>query len=116
MQHGLRRQRGVTFLGILFLGAVLAVSGVVLAQAVPTYIEYLAVKKAVKKASTGSTVAEVRDIFNKAAQIDDIRSLSGNDLEIGKEGERVVVRFSYDREIHLAGPAWLLMRYQGDSK
>ncbi len=110
-----RKQRGLTFIGLLFVGILVALAGVVVAQVIPTYIEYLAVQKAVKKSADGSTVAEVRAIFDKAAQIDDIRTIAGKDLEIGKQGDQVVVRFAYDREIHLAGPAYLVMKYEGAS-
>jgi Tfp pilus assembly protein PilE len=111
-----KQQRGMTFLGLLVVGILLALSGVVFAQAVPTYIEYLAVQKAVDKASAGETVAEVRSIFDKAATIDNISTISGKDLEVGKEGNKVVVSYAYERDIHLAGPAYLVMRYQGRSK
>ena len=111
-----KQQRGLTFVGLLVVGILLALAGVVLAQAVPTYIEYMAVQKAVDKASAGETVAEVRSIFDKAATIDNISSVSGKDLEVGKEGNRVVVSYAYERDIHLAGPAYLVMRYQGRSK
>jgi hypothetical protein len=111
-----RQQQGLTFFGLLIVGVLLAYAGVILAQVAPTYIEYLAVKKAVDKAAAGSTVAEVRTIFDKAAQIDDIRTISGKDLTVGKEGDRVVVSFDYAREIHLAGPAHLVMKYEGRSK
>jgi hypothetical protein len=111
-----QQQRGLTFLGLLVVGILLALAGIVIAQVVPTYIEFLAVEKAVQKASAGSTVSEVRTIFDKAATIDDIRTISGKDLEVGKEGDRVVVSFSYTREIPLAGPAYLVMKYQGRSK
>jgi hypothetical protein len=111
-----QQQRGLTFLGLLVVGILLALAAIVTAQIVPTYIEFMAVQKACQKASDGSTVSEVRAIFDRAAQIDDIRTISGKDLEIGKEGDRVVVSFSYTREIPLAGPAYLLMKYQGRSK
>lgn len=111
-----QRQRGLTFFGLLFVGILLAFAGVVVAQVVPTYIEYLAVQKAVKKAADGSTVAEVRILFDKAAQIDDITSISGKDLDIGKQGDKVVVSFDYVREIPLAGPAYLVMKYSGSSQ
>lgn len=109
-------QRGITFLGLLFVGAVLAVLGVVAAQVVPTLIEYQAVNKAASKARDGNTVPEVRAIFDRAAQIDDIKSISGKDLEVTKEGDKVVVSFAYQREIHLAGPAWLTLKYAGRTK
>ena len=111
-----KQQQGLTFFGLLVVGILLALAGVVAAQVFPTYIEYMAVQKAVKQASAGTTVAEVRGLFDKAAQIDDIRTISGKDLEISKEGDRVVVSFAYDREIHLAGPAFLVMRYEGRSR
>ncbi|MDO9148841.1 MAG: DUF4845 domain-containing protein [Hydrogenophaga sp.] len=110
------QQRGLTFLGLIFVGIVLAFTGVVVAQVVPTYIEFTAVQKAVQKASAGNTVSEVRSIFDKAATIDDIRTISGRDLEVSKEADRVVVSFAYSREIHLAGPAYLTMKYEGRSK
>lgn len=110
------QQRGLTFFGLLIVGILLAFAGVVVAQLVPTYIEYMAVQKAVDKAATGTTVTEVRSIFDKASQIDDIRTISGQDLEVSKEGERVVVSFNYSREVHLAGPAYLVMKYAGRSK
>ena len=111
-----QQQRGLTFFGLLFVGILLAFAGVTLAQVVPTYIEYMNVQKAVQKASTGSTVAEVRGLFDKAAQIDDISTISGKDLEIGKQGDKVVVSFDYSREIHLVGPAYLVMKYSGSSQ
>lgn len=111
-----QQQRGLTFVGLLIVGILLAFAGVTLARVVPTYIEYMAVQKAVQKASTGTTVAEVRSTFDKAAQIDDITSISGKDLDIGKQGDRVVVSFDYSREIPLFGPAYLVMKYTGSSQ
>jgi hypothetical protein len=111
-----KQQRGLTFLGLLVVGILLALAGVVFAQVVPTYIEYLAVQKAVDKASAGETVAEVRSIFDKAATIDNITTISGKNLEVGKEGNKVVVSYAYERDIHLTGPAYLVMRYKGRSK
>lgn len=112
MRH---RQRGVSVLGMLAVGAVVALLVVLLARLVPTVIEYQAVQKAVNRAATGTTVAEIRALFNKTASIDDISALSGNDLQISKENNQVVVAFEYEREIHLFGPAYLLMRYAGRS-
>ena len=109
-------QRGISFIGLLFVGGMLAIFGVVGAQVLPTAIEYMAVQKAVQKASDGQSVAEIRATFDKAASIDDITSISGKDLDVTKEGDKVVVSFSYQREIHLTGPAFLTMKYAGRSK
>ena len=59
---------------------------------------------------------EVRQIFDRAAQIDDIKSIEGKDLAISKEGDQMLVKFAYNREIHMFGPAFLLLKYTGQSK
>jgi len=111
-----QRQRGLTFVGLLVVGILVALAGLVAAQVFPTYVEYLAVQKASVKASQGSTVAEVRSLFDKAAAIDNITSVRGTDITVTKAGNAVVVSFSYSKEIHLAGPAWLVMKYEGSSR
>jgi hypothetical protein len=110
------RQRGISFIGLVFVAAVLAMTGVVIAQVFPTVLEFLAVQKAVDKSAQGQSVAEVRDMFSKAAAVDDIKSMDAKDLDVTKEGDKVVVAFAYQREIHLFGPAYLTLKYQGRSK
>ena len=113
MKH---QQRGISFIGILFVGIVVACTFVLTAQVLPTLMEFQAISKAASKAATGNTVPEVRSIFDKAGAIDDIHSISGKDLEVSKEGDKTVVTFAYTREIHMAGPAYLLLKYNGRSK
>jgi hypothetical protein len=110
------RQKGISFIGLIFVAAVLAMTGVVAAQVFPTALEYMAVQKAVQKAAAGQSVAEIRSMFDKSASIDDIKSIGSKDLDITKEGDKVVVSFSYQREIHLTGPAFLTLKYEGRSK
>ncbi|MEO7393062.1 MAG: DUF4845 domain-containing protein [Ramlibacter sp.] len=109
-------QSGISFIGLLFVVGVLASLAVLGAQAFPTVIEYQAVLKAAQKASAGGTVAQVRQTFQKAADIDNISSINANDLEVTKEGDQVVVKFAYNKEIHMFGPAFLLLKYSGQSK
>ena len=108
-------QRGISFIGLLFVAIVVACVGIVVAQVIPTLIEYQAINKAANKAKEGATVPEVRAIFDRAQAIDDFQSVSGRDLEVRKVGEKVVVSFAYDREIHLFGPAFLLLKYRGET-
>lgn len=118
MRHGVHsraRQKGISFLGLVVVGVIVASVMVVGAQVFPTVIEHQAALKAINKASAGNTVAEVRTIFDKAAQIDDISAITGKDLEITKNGDKVVVAFEYNKELHLLGPAYLLLKYSGRS-
>ena len=117
MKHSLKsRQTGVSFFGLIFVIAVFAGVGVLAAQAFPTVVEYQSVLKAVEKAKVGSSPAEVRTIFDKAAQVDDIKSITGKDLEVSRNGDKNVVKFAYNKEIHMFGPAFLLLKYAGQSK
>ena len=109
-------QKGISLIGLLFVGGVLAFFGVMLAQAAPTYIEYQSVIKAIEKVKDAGSVVDIRNSFDKAATVDDIKSIGGKDLDIGKENDRVVVKFAYEKEIHISGPAYLLLKYAGQSK
>lgn len=114
MKH---QQRGISFIGILFIGGILVFGGILAAQVFPTVLEFQAIHKAAANSATaGGTVGEVRALFDKAAQIDDIHSVTGKDLVISKEGDKTVVSFAYNREVHLVGPAFLLLKYQGKTK
>ena len=109
------KQRGASLIGILFVGGILVFGGIVLAQVVPTYTEFRMIGKTVDKVKGSGSTAEVRSSFDKAAQVDDIKSITGKDLEFTQEGGKTVISFAYTREIHLAGPAYLLMKYAGRS-
>ena len=114
--HGPKSQRGISFIGLLFLGVVLALLAIVGSRVLPTATEFMAIQKAVKKAAAdGDTVPAVRAAFDRTAAVDYISSISGKDLEITKQGDKVVVEFAYDKEIPLAGPAYLLLKYRGSS-
>lgn len=113
---GASSQRGISFVGLLFMGVVLAFLAIVGAKVLPTATEYMSIVKAAKKAAAdGSTVPEVRQSFDRTAAVDYIDSIAGKDLEVTKVNDRVVVRFAYDKEIELFGPAYLLIKYRGSS-
>lgn len=107
-------QRGISVFGMLLVGILLAMLVVLAAKVVPTVTEYLAIQKAVNRAAqSGTTVTEIRNAFERAKAADYFEAISGKDLEISKDGERIVVEFAYDKEIHLFGPAYLLLKYRG---
>ena len=107
------RQRGLSFIGVIFIGVLAVATFAIGGQSVPIFVEYQAIRKATVKASKdGSTVADIRASFDRAGAIDNISSVSGKDLEITKRGDKTVVGFKYSREIALAGPAFLVYRFQ----
>jgi Domain of unknown function (DUF4845) len=112
-----RKQQHGGFIGLVLIVALLAVVGVAAMQVFPTYLEYIGVVKAVKKASKdGDSVAAIRVSFDKASQIDDITSITGKDLVIEKVGNDWVVKAAWNKEIQMAGPLHLLMKYEASSR
>jgi hypothetical protein len=109
------RQRGISFFGLVFVMVVLACLGILGAQALPSVVEYQACIKAVERAKDGSP-AEVRTAFDRAAAVDDIKSISGKDLEITKVNDRNIVKFAFNKEIHMFGPAYLTLKYAYQTK
>lgn len=121
MKHnpGICSQRGVTLIGLLLWAIVIGFTGYVLVRAVPTVLEFHAIQTAVTKvaASAPPTVAGIRAAFDRQKDIEySIESISGKDLEITKENDKVVIRFAYDKEIELVKPVYLLIKYQGQSQ
>jgi len=111
-----KTQRGITLIGLLFVGLIVAFLVVIGMKVVPTVSEYLAIAKGVKKAANeGTTVQEVRASFERTVAIDYIYTLSGKDLEITKQGDKIVVKFAYDKEIELLDPVYLTIKYRGSS-
>ena len=116
MHQRLSSQRGISFSGRVPWGCWLAWRARGGGGGLPPATEFMATQKAVKKpAADGDTVPAVRAAFDRTAAVDYISSISGKDLEITKQGDKVVVEFAYDKEIPLAGPAYLLLKYRGSS-
>ena len=108
-------QRGLSFFGLVFIGVIAVGVFAVGGQSIPIFVEYTAAKKALEKAKVETTVPGVRAAFDRAAAIDDITSIKGSDLEVTKRGDKVVVSFKYSREIALAGPAYLVYRFEAQT-
>jgi hypothetical protein len=114
-----RHQRGITLIGMLAWAVVFGFVGYLLVRTVPTVLEFQAIQKAVDTiaASPAPTVAGIRNAFDRQKDIEySIESISGKDLEITKENDKVVIRFAYDKEIELVKPVYLLVKYRGESK
>lgn len=114
-----RRQRGVTLFGLMFWAILIGMVTLVALKVLPTVNEFLTIKRTVQKVADtgGTTVPEVRTAFDKQKEIDySITSISGKDLEITKQNDKLIVAFAYDKEIELMGPVYLLLKYEGQSK
>ena len=113
------RQRGMTLLGLLFWAIVVAMVALVVIRVLPTINEFTTIQKAVKKIAQESpgTVPEIRRAFDRQKDIEySITALSGQDLQITKENDKVVIRFDYNKEVPLVEPVYLLIKYSGEGR
>jgi hypothetical protein len=113
------RQRGITMIGLVLWAIVIGFVTLVVLKVFPTVNEYWTILRAVNKIANDnpSTVQEVRSAFEKQKEIEySISTIEGKDLVVTKENDRLVIRFGYDKEIELAGPVFLLIKYRGEGK
>ena len=112
------RQRGVTLFGLLFWAVIVGFLALIGMRVLPALNEYFTIKRTVAKIATtdGQTVPDIRAAFEKQKDIEySIVSITGKDLVITKENEKVVVSFAYDKEVELVKPVFLLIKFEGRS-
>ena len=116
--HIASRQQGVTLFGLLFWAVIVGFLALIGMRVLPALNEYFTIKRTVAKIATGGnkTVPEIRSDFEKQKDIEySIVSITGKDLVITKENEKVVVSFAYDKEVELVKPVFLLIKFEGRS-
>ncbi|MBI4987425.1 MAG: DUF4845 domain-containing protein [Rhodocyclales bacterium] len=113
----MRKQQGLSLIGLIMVSAVVIGVAVVGMKVAPTVIEYYTIIKHIKTiaGSGATTVAEVRNAYERQAAVDDTPSISAGDLEITKEGNQLVVSFEYSKKIHIAGNVSICIDYSGSS-
>jgi Tfp pilus assembly protein FimT len=114
-----RKQSGVSLSGLLISAVLVAMLALLGMKVVPEVIEYFQIVSAVKAISKDDSargsVTEVRKAFDRRANIDNISSIKGQDLEVTKDGGQVVVSFAYEKRIPLFSNVSLLIDFQGSS-
>jgi Domain of unknown function (DUF4845) len=110
------KQQGISLFGLIFFGGILAFIGIVAAQVIPPVNEYLSIKKHVNTVkSQGNTVQEIRTKFDSTAYVQDIKTVTGKDLDITKENDKIKIKFAYNKEVPIMGPVSLLIKFAGQS-
>ena len=99
-------QRGITLTGFLVFAA-LAVSALLLAFKIgPAYSEFYTLQKimrtvAAEPAMQMAARGEINTAFNNRATIENIKVISYNDLEVSKEGGKLVISAAYSVKVPL---------------
>jgi hypothetical protein len=103
------RERGISLMGLIVTLGVLGFLGVMAAKLMPAYVEYFSVKKMFSTMEqSGDLKGSVRDIrrsFDTRNAIEDVKSVRGEDLEVGKEGGETVITATWAVKIPMVGNA-----------
>jgi hypothetical protein len=110
------KERGISLVGTIFVLVILGLLGVVGLKVVPTVTEYMTIKKAIVVAkSAGNSIPEIRNSFDKQADVGYVDSIAGKDLDIEKTPDGFEISFAYEKKIALFGPVSLAIDYEGST-
>ena len=128
MEQAIKQQKGLGFMGVIFVIVVFSALVLVGIKTAPAVIEYftilrnikaIAVDAAAHTATNGSinslSPAEIRKAYDMRASIDNIPSITGRDLEISKQDDETQISFTYSKKIPLVKNVSLWIDFSGNS-
>jgi hypothetical protein len=100
--------------GLILVLMVLGGLALLAIKIVPSYLEFRTVRDGIARAkAAGGSVAEMRQAFEKFAEINNVDAIRGRDLVISREGANPEISFAYEKRIPLTGRATLVIDYDG---
>lgn len=111
------RQRGLSLIGLIFVGLIVVALLALGFKVVPAVIEYIAIERAVQKIKNeAGTVRDIQAAFERHRTIDDITSITSRDLDITKEGDKVVISYAYQKKIPILDNVSLVIDFAGTTR
>jgi len=112
-----RRQRGLTMMGLLFWGIVVAFGALLAIKVYPSLQKYFTTRqtldRVMREDPPPNSVPAIRTSFERQRTIEYVQDMiRGADLEIEAVGSGFRVGFSYDDEVELVDPVFLLIKYR----
>lgn len=113
-------QRGVSLNGMLIGSVIFVLLALLAMKVLPEWMEYGKILKVVKATAGDSSVKEatipdVRAAYDKRADIDLIKSVTGQDLDITKDDGGLVISFAYTKKVPLFYNVSLVFDFEGSS-
>ncbi len=116
----MKRQRGVTFVGMIFIAALIVLGAIIALKLVPAYIEYATVvqhlREIARSPDARGSPREIQVLFSKRAQIDNIKAVTADDIEVTREGDSVVLTAAYQTKVKLFGNVSACIDFEASSR
>ncbi len=113
MRH---RQRGVTFIGWMFLLVPIGVLVYAGIRLTPLYLEYMNIARTLSQVKTefdgnGPTASSIRNSIEKHFDIEDVKTINVKDIVIQSQGRSLAVSATYDAAVDLFGNIGLVVKF-----
>jgi Domain of unknown function (DUF4845) len=113
------KQHGLSLSGLIMTLAVLAVLAIVAAKLLPVYVEYFSVRKMFaameQNGDTKGTIPEIRRSYDTRNAIEDVKNVSGKDLEITTEGGEKVVSAAWSVKVPLVANISIVIDFEAST-
>lgn len=113
-------QAGLTLTGLLFAGFIIFFVALLGLKVVPEVIEYMKIVSNIKAVAQDPALnqappAAVRAAYERRAIVDHISAISPQDIDVSRNGNILVLSFSYTKRIPLGGPVSLLIDFEAST-
>lgn len=113
----IQKQKGVSLSSLLIWSLILVLGAIFGMKLVPAYIEHAAIKKHLTAIVQDTNLQnadpnQIRLTFNKRAQVDNIKTISGQDIKIKRENSRTILSTKYTTKIPLASNVSLSIDFE----
>ena len=117
----MKKQRGMTFIGLVLIIAAGLFIGIIAMKLAPAYLEYFNVKNAVTKIGNEASFADmtkkdIGDEFDRSATIDSIEVVQGRDLEVTKDDSgKQIVSIEYQKVVPIVANISVLLDFSAST-
>lgn len=113
----IQKQKGISLSSLLIWSLILVLGAIFGMKLVPAYIEHAAIKKHLTAIVQDNNLQnadpnQIRLTFNKRAQVDNIKTISGQDIKINRENGRTILSTKYTTKIPLASNVSLSIDFE----
>lgn len=111
-----RTQRGIGFVGILILIALIVFFATLVAKMGPSYMTYFQVRAVMDRVMAdpelrGGGTRQVLEALSRQLYIDGVRSIEKSDFHVKREGNEVYLVLDYEAQTHLGFNVDALMHF-----
>jgi hypothetical protein len=114
------RQRGISFVGMIFIAASVILVAILGLKLVPSYMHSAQIAQIFKAIANdpemrGATIKEIKESYSKRADINYISDITADDIDVIKENGQLIISASYTVKIPVAGNVTLLLEFNPSS-